>query len=280
MTVYMDLLFVLNMTVNYLLLRGSAAVGGCTAVIWRHLAAAAVGGAYAVISLLPGARFLQGFVFQVLCAFVMLVIAFGMNRHLLKQGLFYFALSFSFGGAVLLLVQLAEPDCIILGGRAYYAVTMPAMLLLAGCGYGVAAVVLRGFGTHTGSDYVPVELFLQGRTVTLQALRDTGNTLRDPISGQEVLVVDGQALCKLFPQAESSSQLLQDPPGLMAYLASRYPQCRFRLVSYRAIGVETGLLTAVSCTAKIGKRKRPLLAAFSPAPLGDRFDALLGGTAL
>ena len=279
MTVYVDLLFALNMTINYLLLRGSAAVGGCPAVIWRHLTAAALGGVYAVASVLPGVAWLQNICCQSMCAAVMLLVAFGFHKDTVKQGLFFFALSFSFGGAVLLLVQMVEPDCLVLGGRAYYAVSLPAMLLLAGCCYAVAAVVLKGFGTHTGGDIVSVQLQLEERTVALKALRDTGNTLRDPITGQGVLVVDEKTLYKLFPRAKLSEGMRNDPAAMMTYLSSLYPDCRFRLLNYRAVGVQAGLLPAVRCTAKIGGKTEPLLAAFSPAVLGDTFDALLGGAA-
>ena len=48
MTVYVDLLFGLNTLINYLLLRGSAAMGGCPVRLWRLLTAAVMGGMYAV----------------------------------------------------------------------------------------------------------------------------------------------------------------------------------------------------------------------------------------
>ena len=44
MTVYVDLLFGLNTMLNFLFLRGSAAIGGSTAKFWRLLGAAAMGG--------------------------------------------------------------------------------------------------------------------------------------------------------------------------------------------------------------------------------------------
>ena len=121
MTVYVDLLFWLNTIINYLLLRGSAAIGGCPAGFWRMLAAAAMGGLYAVAAVLPGWSVLQDFAFQLISGVCMLLVAFGWKQSTVKQGLFFFALSFAFGGAVLLLVQMAEPDCLFLGGRAYYA---------------------------------------------------------------------------------------------------------------------------------------------------------------
>ena len=78
----------------------------------------------------------------------MLLTAFGWKRNTIKQGLFFLGLSFAFSGMVLVAVQLAEPDFLLLGGRAYYAVSTPTLLLLAGLSYTFAAVVLAGCGTH------------------------------------------------------------------------------------------------------------------------------------
>jgi len=271
MTVYVDALFGLNTLINYLLLRGSAALGGTGGAVIRLLIAAALGGAYAVAAVLPGCSFLQHWSVQILCAALMLIVAFGWQRHTVKQALFFFALSFAFSGVVLLLIQLVEPDCVFVGGRAYYAVSIPAMLLLAGACYLVAALVFKGCGTHTGGDIVPLELEVNGRSVSIQALRDTGNTLRDPITGQAVLIVDGLLLPQLFPAAKELSQ--SDPSGMVRQLSEWYPECRFRLIGYRAVGVSCGLLPAVRC--RVGKKR--VLTAFSPDRLGDRYNALWGG---
>lgn len=280
MTVYVDLLFGLNTAINYLLLRGSAAMGGCPARLGRLLAAAALGGLYAVAAVLPGLGWLQTTAFQAVSAAGMLLAAFGWKRSTVKQGLFFFALSFAFSGAVLLAVQLVEPDCVLLGGRVYYGVTTPALMLLAGLCYGLAAVVLRGWGTHTGGDLADLELALNGRTALLRALRDTGNTLRDPMTGEAVLVAQWTVLERLLPEAALTQADFQDPAGLLRRLADRHPDLRFRLVTYEAVGVTCGLLPAVRCTVRQkGKKSESVLVAFTATEVSaqDRFEALLGG---
>lgn len=279
MTVYVDLLFGVNAVINYLLLRGSAAIGGFPAKRCRLWLAAAVGGLYAVAAALPGLQRLGTAAGQALCAALMLLVAFGWKRATVKQGLFFLALSFAFGGVVLLTVQLLEPDLVFLRGRAYYAVSTPALLLLAGLCYGLAAVVLAGCGTHTGGDVAAMKLTLNGKTAELQALRDTGNTLRDPVTGQGVLVAGWQVLDRLLPEAGLEAEQFQDPVSLMERLSVRYPQLRFRLVPYRAVGVASGLLLAVRCQGRVKGREEELLAAFSPTEVsaGGRFEALLGG---
>ncbi len=280
MTVYADLLFAINAAINYLLLCGSAAIGGVPARKLRLLGAALLGGLYAVMTVLPGMEAAGGFLCQSLCAALMLLAAFGWKRSTVRQGLFFFALSFAFSGAVMLAVQLIEPNMMLLGGRAYYAVTTPALLFLAGLIYGLAAVVLSGWGTHTGGDLVSLDLSVENRQLSLKALRDTGNTLTDPISGQSVLVADWQVLSRLLPNAGIQSSHLRDPAALMQRLSRQYPQLRFRLVPYQAVGVEAGLLLALRCRVEEKRgRHQEQLVAFSPTPVSEegRFDALIGG---
>ena len=152
MTVYVDLLFGLNTFLNYLLLRGAAAMGGVGRRTGRLVGAAAVGGLYAVLTLLPGLAVLAKLPGQAAAAAVMVVLAFGWRKSSVKQGLYFLALSFALSGVVLLAVELLEPDLKLLGGRAYYAVSTPALLLLAALSYGLAALVLQGVGRHTGGD--------------------------------------------------------------------------------------------------------------------------------
>jgi stage II sporulation protein GA (sporulation sigma-E factor processing peptidase) len=281
MTVYADILFGINTAINYLLLRGSAAMGGCPAKRLRLLAAACLGGFYAVAAVIPGLEWLGSTFFQLLCAAMMVLAAFGPKKCAVKQALFFLALSFAFGGAVLLAVQAAEPDVLLLEGRAYYAVSTPALLLLAAALYGLAAVVLRGWGTHTGGEIEALTLHLEGRTQSVKALQDTGNTLRDPVSGESVLIVDWTVLAALLPTDSLTQTRFRDPAGLLAALSACHPRCRFRLIPYRAVGVDSGLLLAVRCgVSRKNNVPKDALVAFSPTAVASdgRFDALTGGS--
>jgi len=275
MTVYVDLLFMLNALINFLLLRGSAVIGGSSMRPVRHILGAVLGGMYAIaVVVFPT---LQKPVYQLLCAAGMVVTAFGWKRTTVKLGLFFFALSFALSGAVLIMVQVAEPDCMLLGGRAYYALTIPALLLIAGLGYALAALVLAGSGMHTGGDMVAMTLILQDSTVSLHALRDTGNVLRDPITGNPVLVADRRLLHGLLPEVDR--RCLQDPTSALPELMQRYPNVRFRLVPYHSVGVASGLLLAVRCRYRWRKKSGEILTAFSPTDISsdERFQAIWGG---
>lgn len=280
MTVYLDELFALNMALNYLLLAGSARLGGGALRRRRLLAAAALGGVYAAAALVPELRFLRAGGMKAAAAALMLLTAFGASVRTVRLGALFLALAFCLGGAAFLCVQALGGGVLLLPSGAYYPVSTAGLLALAGCGYLVAYTVFSRLAEHGGGEITPLYLRANGHTAALRALRDTGNTLRDPITNERVLVTDLRAAQTLLPEAALSAERLARPDALLTELSALYPQLRFRLIPYRAVGTQAGLLLALRCavTDRQGKR-RDVMAAFSPTPVSDggNFNALTGG---
>lgn len=119
-----------------------------------------------------------------------------------------------------------------------------------------------------GNKYVPIELSYGGKTVTLTALRDTGNTLRDPITGKRVLIVSADVAQNLTGLTESA---LYDPVGALEMLPG------LRLIPYQTVG-NAGFLLALSMEqVKIGNARGNTLVAFSPRVFDKCYQALIGG---
>ena len=129
---------------------------------------------------------------------------------------------------------------------------------------------------HAPDSIVSLRIELQGRTLSLAALRDSGNTLTDPITGAPVLTAYAGALLPLFPgELGLKTADFRSPALLMERLRPYAP----RLIPYRAVGVASGLLLAISCRITIQNKTETLPVAFSPTPLSDggAYDALIGG---
>ena len=124
-----------------------------------------------------------------------------------------------------------------------------------------------------------VRIRLGDREVTLTALRDTGNSLRDPITGQRVLVAQWDAAEKLLPVAQAREEL-ESPADAMERLREIAPQLRFRLIPYRTVGSSAGLMLAVRCDqVTAGGQELGKLVAFSPVTFSENgtYQALAGG---
>lgn len=279
MTVYADILFALNACVNYGMLLISARVCGAQIRHLRLALAGMLGGAYAVAVLVPGCSTLQGTWAKVLIWVVMLVCAFGVSKKTVRLALVFLAASFAFGGLVFALVQVLGAGVMTLPGGAFYPVSAGALLTLAGAVYLVAWLAFSRLGEHSGGQIVPLRLTLGVHTAPVRALRDSGNTLKDPITNEPVLVASYQTARQLLPQAGLRQQELADPAALMERLAAQAPSVQTRLIPYRAVGTRAGLLLAVRCTAERSGKCRPALVAFSPTPVSDagNYEVLIGG---
>ena len=250
--VYVDLVMVLNFLVDFLLILGANSLSGFPPGYGRAVLAAAVGGIYGGVCLLPGFSFLGNSFWRLVFLGVMAVAAFGFDRSALRRGVLFAVLSMALGGIALGLNQK---------GTAALIAAAAALSLLCAVGFRTNA---------PGRKYGRVELRLGNRKRAVTALHDTGNTLRDPVSGAPVLVVGADVawdLLGLTPaQLATPIETMLQVPGL-------------RLVPYRSVGQPGGMLLAVKMDeVRLDGKKWDCIVAFAPQNLGnDGYEALAGG---
>lgn len=255
-TIYGDLVVFLNFCVDFLLLLGTNRLSGFPPCPGRSAGAALLGSAYAAGCLVPGFAFLGGNLWRMVSLCAMGVLAFGWNRSAVKRGSVFLVLSMALGGMALALGSGNLPGLLV---------TAAVLWLLCHVAFGAQV---------GGQRYVPVTLCQGDRRVTLTALVDTGNTLRDPLTGESVLVIGPEA-------AQTLTGLT--PAQLRAPLETlgQVPVSGLRLIPYRAVGCSEGFLLARRFTdVTIQGKKRSTLVAFAPEGLGENsmVQALTGGT--
>ena len=280
--IYVDTLFVLNGAVDYLLLLAAARLAGEPLDRLRSALGAVLGGGYAVAVFLPGLDFLARPPCRLAAAVLMVLTAFWRSRLLLRQVVIFFALACAFGGGVLAIGLLGGRGLTLSAGVLSSAMDLKIVLLSAAGCYAALSLVLRGAGRHAGpgGELRQVRLTLGERQTELTALVDTGNTLTDPATGRPVLVAEADCLAPLLPAGvRLGPEALEDPAGALEGLEGPWRR-RFRLLPYRAVGVERGLLLALRLDkVQVGGEDRgAMLAALSPTPVSDggNYRALIG----
>lgn len=281
--VYVDTLFVLNSMVDYLLLLAGARLAGEPLHRIRFGAAAALGGLYAVALFLPGLMFLERWPCRIASAVLMLLVAYGGGRRLLRQSLIFFALVCAFGGGIMCVSLNGGQSSFLRRGIAHTTMDVKVMLVSAAVCYVVLTAVFQRLGAHTRltGGLASAKVCLGRNTVEITALVDTGNTLSDPVTGKRVMVAEGSCLGGLFPgeYCPRPDDLLE-PVRAMERLGRGEWRGKFRLLPYRAVGVERGLLLAVRVDGLYinGEKTDITLVALSPTPVSDGggYRALIG----
>ncbi len=255
MRIYLDVVMVLNFLVDLLLLLGTNRLSGHPLAVGRAALAAGLGGAYSGACLLPGFRFLGNALWRTVSLALMAAIAFGIRASALRRGVLFLLLCTALGGIA-----------IGMGSGSFWGLVASAGVLCLLC--------VIGFRVPPGTrNLIPIALYHGDRRVKLLALQDTGNTLRDPVTGQSVLVAGPEAARELLGLTQKQlaspveTMTTADIPGL-------------RLIPYRAVGSANGMLLAVRLEhVRIGAWRGSALVAFAPEGLDreNTYQALTGG---
>lgn len=254
MAVYLDLVMILNFLVDYLLILGTNRLSGFPPGWGRSALAAGLGAVYSGVCLLPGFHFLMNTLWRMVSLGLMGAIAFGCSRTALKRTGLFVLLSMAMGGVAM-----------GLGGGSFWMLVLAALTVWLLCRIGFG-------GSTAGKAYVPVRITHEGKTVNVIALRDTGNSLRDPLTGEQVTVIDAQTAARLTGLEETQIRLP------METIAAK-PVRGLRLIPYRAVGGSGMLLAMRFSDVQIGERSGSAIIAFAPDAVGrgEGYQALTGG---
>ena len=251
---YIDVLFLLNFGVDFLLLMAANKLCGYPFHVKRFACAGLLGGVYGGLCIVPGFYLLSGFLGRILCLLLISGIAFGFSKSSIRPSILFVFLTMALGGMAY-----------GFGSRHFFAIIFSAI--------SVAILCFIGFRGRTGTEYIPVCIHGEERGLQFLALRDTGNTLTDPISGQQVLVASSTLGRQLLGVTQED---LKDPVSAIEKVPGG------RLIPYQSVGTEGGLLLARRFEdVTIGNCRGSCVVAFVPHELGkgEPYDALTGGVA-
>ena len=245
LTVYADLVMVINMAVDLLLMAAADRLAGFPVEWMRIVPASVLGGIYSGLCLIRELRFLGSVFWRLVFLVLICVVAFGWNRSTWKRCAVFVLLTMTLGGVAL---TMGKTDIL--------------SLIISCCGLWVLCILSLGDGVGKRR-YVPVTVVYNSRKRSVIALRDSGNTLCDPVSGEQVLVVSpdiAEALIGLSRnQLANPIETLSQNPGL-----------GLRLIPYHAVGNGNGMLLGMRFSEVwIGNIKKSAVIAFAPEGIGE-----------
>ncbi len=280
--VYLDLYFLVNVSMDLLCLLITAALLHRAVKRWRVLAAALFGGAYAAAALLLSFGGVVGFLFDIGAALLMCVIAFfgrgaSFWRLLWQCTPVQMLVSMLLGGVMTALYSWLNRLNLPLEALQGDGLSVWTFALLTAV---ASFATLRGgrfLGHSQKQKRLSVRVTLFGKSVALSALVDSGNLLRDPISGKSVIVAE---LSRLSPLLPSELCLGYQNNDLADRLDGAPWAGRVRPIPARTATGEQLLFALVPDAVELcnGKECYPAAYLIAPAPLGmiaEGFDAVI-----
>ncbi len=201
--VYGDLYILINGCMDFLCLYLTASLLHLRVRRMRAVLAAAFGGCYALGAPLLGAQGGVGLLLDIAAALLMCLLAFASRSlrfwRLVQYTAVCFFVSMLLGGIMTALYsalnRLSLPFDLLEGEGV--SVWMFALITVLSAL--VAAFGSRWWGISGSVKSVTLRVRLYGQETVLRAMVDTGNLLRDPVSGKSVIVVEADRILPLLP---------------------------------------------------------------------------------
>lgn len=253
MTIYLDIIFVENVLMNYIILFATLVVikvKNKRQQIKLFLSSI-IGSVYALIVYLEILPIYSNLVTKVILSVVMIYVAFSPSnmKQLLKQLLIFYLVSFVFGGCTFALIYFIKPENVKIHNGVFVGTYPIKVALLAG----VVAFIITEIAfkinrnkLNSQNTLFCIKIYNEGKMLKVNALLDSGNMLKEPISGMPVIIIEKETLDKLIPE-----KILNYIEGIMGgdekeeqneiqqYLS------KIRMVPFMSIGKDNGMLVGI-----------------------------------
>ena len=250
LVVYLDLLILINLLMNYILLWATAKMSNLTYKIWRLLLTSLLGTGYTILVIWPGFGFLNKVPIHLLVSGLMIVVAFGPLdiKEFCKALSYFYLITFVTAGAMFALNNLTGQGPLDSLARVLKLSPDNLWLVIYGC---LIATVIGKFGWKIIQHkllpnifHLPIEIFFGDQNKRVKALVDTGNRLQDPLTNTPVIVVEVEVIKELMPKQVKELFYKYDlkEDHLFAEVINTPWADRFRLIPFSSLGEEEGML--------------------------------------
>ncbi len=239
LTIYVDVLFLLNMLIDYIILCSTALISGRECARARLIAASAAGALYSVVIFFPSLRLFNLLLIRMAAGGALLLIAFKFKNiyAYLKLALVYFIINAVYGGGMYAFYHFTALGSKMNSSNGVYYIDLPlwAVILLAFVFYFVIKLFAKiSDGRNVKKQVRELDIYFGTGHARVSALFDTGNTLYDPISLLPVMLVETSAL-----HGRLSETLLKNAESGMTdelpLMHSLYPELKLRVVPFKDV---------------------------------------------
>ncbi len=203
MTVYADVLLVINLFVNYALLLCSSIIMKNSASRLRVLLGASIGAFYGLVIFLPEIPKIFELILRLAVTGLIVIGTFGFKnlRYFLRCFFTFFAVSFAFGGIMLVLwVTVAPVGMVYNNGAVYFDIDLAVLAVSTVISFAVVSLISHFTSRRAPKESMAlVKVVRDNKTVSATALIDTGNSLCETFSGYPVALGEYGTFQKLLP---------------------------------------------------------------------------------
>lgn len=252
MTIYIDIVIIENLIMNYIILCATGIVSKNKIRHLRLIMASLLGAIYSVVAYMKILEIYSNIVLKILLSVIIVYIAYNPQtvKKLWKTLVMFYLVSFVFGGVAFSLIYIIKPQDIIMKNGLFLG-TYPLKTIILGeiVAFAIIIIAVKIIRKKfTTKDMIcDIEIMLNNKKINTKALIDTGNMLKEPITNTPVVVVEKILLYECIPKEilNNINQIIGgDLEKIPQQIQSQYIS-KLKLIPFSSLGKQNGMLLGI-----------------------------------
>ena len=245
MTIYVDIVFLENLLLNYIILLATAIIGKSKIKFFKFFLASSFGSLYAILNYIINLNLFTNFLLKLFISIFMILLSFENKKMKIffKNLIMFYLTSFTFGGAAFMLLFFISPESVIYE-NGHFIGTYPIKIAIYGCllGFIIIFIVAKVIKSRFSNTLCDLEIFYDEKSIKLKTLIDSGNLLKEPISNQDVIVVEKSSLEQIIDKEILDDAITMADGNLIGNIDEKIYKLKFKIIPFSSLGNENGVL--------------------------------------
>lgn len=252
MTIYVDVVLIENLIMNYIILLATGLVLKIKIKHIRLIIASLLGAVYSIVAYINFLKIYSNVFLKILLSIIIVYIAFNPQnlKKMWKYILLFYLTSFVFGGAAFALIYIIRPQDILMKNGLFLGTYPLKTVILAAI---VAFIIIISAFTIvktkiTRKDlFCDIEIKINGKILITKALIDSGNMLKEPITNTPVVVIEKSLLYEYIPK-----EILNHLDDIIGGDLEKIPEeiknqyiSKLKLIPFSSLGKQNGMLIGI-----------------------------------
>ena len=252
MTIYIYFILIENLIMNYIILLATGVILKTKIKHFKIIMSSLIGAIYTILAYVITIPIYSSFFMKFLLSIIIIYVAYNPQnvKKMWKILIVFYLTSFVFGGAAFALIYIVKPQDILMKNGLFLGTYPMKSVVLAGIiGFIIIVTAFKIVRNRiTKRDiYKNVKIEIDGKQIHLNAILDTGNMLKDPITGSPVIVVEKSILYEILPL-----ELLDNIENILGGNLEKIPESikkqyikRLKFIPFSSLGRQNGMLVGI-----------------------------------
>ena len=252
MTIYVDVVLFENLIMNYIILFTTSQILKNEPKHIRIILASLLGAIYSIIAYMNILDIYSKIPLKILLSIIIVYVAFNPQtvKKMWKYILFFYLVSFVFGGAAFSLIYIVKPQEILMKNGLFLG-TYPLKIAILGAivAFITITIVFKLAKNKISKKdlFCEMEICINNKKIETKTMVDTGNMLKEPITNTPVVVVEHMLLYECIPK-EILNNLENIIGGDFSNISEKIKNeyiSKLKLIPFSSLGKQNGMLIGI-----------------------------------